>query len=58
MSRSKSNRLNNAKDNGATIKSKGGKKVTYDSRGPRDDKPWVDQDGNRYSGPECDATVE
>jgi hypothetical protein len=58
MVRSKSDRLNNAKDRGATIKSKGGEKVTYDSRGPRDDKPWKDSKGNRYSGPECEATVE
>lgn len=58
MVRSKSNRLNNAKNNGATIKSPSGKPVTYDSRGPRDDRPWVDAQGNRYSGTECNATVE
>lgn len=59
MPRSKSDRLKRARDGGAKIVKAGSKDgVEYKSRGKRDDRPWEDSDGKRYSGPECDAIVE
>lgn len=59
MPRSQSNRLRNAQANGATIvATDDGSEVTYDSKGPRDDKPWQKSDGERRSGKDCKATVK
>lgn len=59
MPRSKTNRLRNAEKNGAKIVSADdGKPVKYDSKGRKDDKPWVKDSGERKSGKDCKAIVE
>lgn len=64
MGRTKSERLRTARDRGAKIVTRAtGEEVTYDHRGgpknqPRDGKPWKDQNGVRYSSPECQPVRE
>lgn len=61
MTRNKSDRHRNAQRGGAEIRTKAtGEKVTDSPEGgdPRkNNKPWVDSSGNRYSGSEVEPTV-
>lgn len=58
MPRSQSNRRRNAEERGAVTYVIGtNTRVTYDLRHARDDRPWKDSKGNRFSGSDTESRV-
>lgn len=58
MPRSKASRLNNAAKGGATLKAPNGLVVKHDPQHSRDDKPWVDDLGNRWGSKSVKPVVD